>query len=328
MSIHVLDCGPASRLRLAHAEDPRPADDELLIRVRWAGVNRADLLQRRDLYPPPPGASTVLGLECAGEVVEVGPRTPPHWIGRRVMALLPGGGYAELAAVHAGSVIEVPATVSDQEAGAFPETFLTAFLNLFVLGGALPGGSVLVHGGSGGVGTAAISLCGASSVRSVVAAGSSERCRRCRELGAEVAVDYHDGDFVAAAHELTDGEGVDVVLDCVGGPYLDRNLAAVRDGGSVIVIGLMGGRHADLDLAALLGRHIRLLGSTLRSRSPEFKRDLVRAFEERFGTAIASGRLRPVIDRVVPLAEAEAAHAALAAGDVFGKVVLQVGVEG
>jgi putative PIG3 family NAD(P)H quinone oxidoreductase len=323
-AVVVRDPGSESALALDNLPDPVPAPDEILIRVHAAGVNRADLLQRRGLYPPPPGASPLLGLECAGEVVAVGSPTLDPWIGRRVMALLPGGGYAELVTVHSGSVIETPAALSDDEAGGVPEAFLTAYLNLFELGRLRPVQAALVHGGSGGVGTAAIALCRAAGARVVVTAGSPDRCRRCRELGAEVAVDYHTDDFVTAAQGLTEGLGVDVVLDCIGGPYLERNLAAVRDGGRVVVIGLMGGRTAELDLAIVLRRHIHLLGSTLRSRATEFKRDLVRAFLDRFGVALEAGELRPVVDRVLPLADAERAHAALTAGDVFGKLVLTI----
>lgn len=323
-AIFVRDPGPESRLEFVDLPEPVPAAGEVVIRVRAAGVNRADLLQRRGLYPPPPGASSVLGLECAGEVVAAGPGVPGDWFGRRVMALLPGGGYAENVTVDAGSVIAVPAAVTDHAAGGFPEAFLTAYLNLFVLGGLRPGGSALVHGGSGGVGTAAIALCRVAGVRLAVTAGSPDRCRRCRELGADIAVDYHTDDFVEAARDLTDGAGVDVVLDCVGGPYLETNLAAARDGGRVLVIGLMGGRRAELDLATLLRRHVHLLGSTLRSRTPEFKRDLVRSFTDRFGQPLASGDLQTVVDRVIPWARAEHAHEALAGGGVFGKIVLDV----
>jgi len=326
-AIVVRDPGPDSRLELTDLPEPVPAAGEVLIRVRSAGINRADLLQRRGLYPPPPGVTSVLGLECAGEVEATGSRDLDHWIGRRVMCLLSGGGYAECVTVDAGSVIELPPALSDHEGGAVPEAFLTAFLNLFDLGGLEPGGAALVHGGSGGVGTAAIALCRVAGARVAVTAGSPDRCRRCRELGADLAIDYHDGDFVEAARELTDGAGVDVVLDCIGGPYLERNLAAVRDGGRVVVIGLMGGRRAELDLATLLRRHIHIVGSTLRSRPPEFKRDLVRGFEDRFGPALACGDLRPVVDRVLPLRRAERAHAALADGGVFGKIVLDVAAD-
>jgi putative PIG3 family NAD(P)H quinone oxidoreductase len=323
-AVVVRDPGPESRLHAELVTDPSPAPDELLIRVRCAGVNRADLLQRRGLYPPPEGASPILGLECAGEVVATGRDADPDLLGRRVMALLPGGGYAELARVDAGAVLNVPPALTDAQAGGFPETFLTAFLNLFLIGNVSPGGTALVHGGSGGVGTAAISLCRAAGVRSVVTAGSAERCRRCRDLGADAAVDYHHDDFVAAAHELTGGEGVDVVLDCIGGPYLARNLEAVRTGGTVVFIGLMGGRRSEIDLATVLRRHLRLVGSTLRSRTDAFKRDLVRTFGERFGHALTAGELQPVIDRVVPFEEAASAHDVLESGDVFGKVVLSV----
>jgi tumor protein p53-inducible protein 3 len=316
--------GDESALHLGDAPSPTLGPEEIRLRVRATAVNRADLLQRQGLYPPPPGASTVLGLECAGEVVEVGARVSGWRIGDRAMALLPGGGYAEEVVAHAGSAMHVPDTLSDEEAGAFPEVFLTAFLNIFLIGAPAPGGHVLVHGGGSGVGTAAISLCKEAGHPVIVTAGSREKCARCRELGADVAVNYRDTDFAGAVRDATAGRGVDVVLDSIGARYLAPNIVSLAPGGALVLIGLMGGARGEIDLAALLLKRARVVGSTLRTRSVEEKATIVRAFESRFGAALRAGRLRPVIDRVLPLAQAAEAHRVVQSSTHFGKVVLRI----
>lgn len=317
---------PGDETVLRVGDVPRPAlgPDDIRIRVRAAAVNRADLLQRQGLYPPPPGASTILGLECAGEVVEVGANVRGWRAGDRAMALLPGGGYAEEAVVHAGSAMHVPASLSDDEAGAMPEVFLTAFLNIFLLGEVPAGGSVLVHGGGSGVGTAAISLCKEAGVRVLVTAGSEAKCQRCRDHGADVAINYRAGDFAPAVRDATGGTGVNVVLDCVGGRYLTSNLASLAVDGRLVVIGLIGGTRGELDLASLLLKRLRVIGSTLRGRGNADKAAIVDAFLRRFGAAIDAGRLRPVVDRVLPLDQAAEAHRAMQASEHFGKIVLRV----
>ena len=316
--------GDESVLHLGEVPPPTPGPDDLRIRVRATAVNRADLMQRQGLYPPPPGASAILGLECAGEVVEIGANVTGWTRGDRAMALLPGGGYAEEAIVHAGSAIPVPAALSDGEAGAFPEVFLTAFLNIFLLGGPPPQGSVLVHGGGSGVGTAAITLCREAGLRVLVTAGSDEKCRRCREHGADVAINYRDGDFAAPVRESTGGRGVDVVLDSIGGRYLAPNLSILAVGGKLVIIGLIGGARGEIDLAALLMKRLQVVGSTLRGRPVTEKASIIRAFEARFGAALRAGRLRPVVDRVLPLANAAEAHRIVQSSVHFGKVALQV----
>jgi tumor protein p53-inducible protein 3 len=316
--------GDESVLRLGDVPAPSMGPGELRIRVRATAVNRADLLQRQGLYPPPPGASTVLGLECAGEVVEVGARVTGWQPGDRAMALLAGGGYAQEAVVDAGSAMHVPDVLNDEEAGAFPEVFLTAFLNIFSIGAPPDDGWVLVHGGGSGVGTAAIALCKEAGLGVIVTAGSAEKCARCRKLGADVAIDYRKGEFAPAVHEATGGRGVDVVLDSIGARYLAQNLAALRTGGALVLIGLMGGARGVIDLAALLLRRARLVGSTLRARPVEEKAGIVRAFESRFGAALRAGRLRPVVDRVLPLGRAAEAHRVVQSSAHFGKVALRV----
>ncbi|MFN8625082.1 MAG: NAD(P)H-quinone oxidoreductase [Candidatus Binatia bacterium] len=316
--------GTEEVLTLGDVPAPPLGAEELRIRVSATAVNRADLLQRQGLYPPPPGASSILGLECAGEVIEIGSAVSGWKRGERAMALLAGGGYAQEAVVHQGAALHVPSVFSDAEAGAFPEVFLTAYLNLFLLGEIKAGGTALIHGGGSGVGTAAIRLLREAGVRCVVTAGSEDKCRRCRELGADVAIDYRTGDFGRQVGDATAGAGVDVVLDAIGGKYLASNLQALAVDGRLVIIGLMGGAKAEIDLAALLLRRLRVIGSTLRSRSAADKAAIVASFLARFGTALDAGRLRPVIDRVLPLAEAAEAHRVLKSSVHFGKVVLRV----
>ncbi|MCU0304469.1 MAG: NAD(P)H-quinone oxidoreductase [Thermoanaerobaculales bacterium] len=316
--------GEADVLRVVETAAPVVSGRFVRVAVRAAGLNRADLLQRRGLYPPPPGAPAGLGLECAGLVDEIGEGVRAVRPGDRVMGLVAGGGQSELVAVHEGSLLAAPEHLGDAEAGAFPEVFLTAYLNLFLLGGLEPDATALVHGGSGGVGTAAIALATEAGARVLVTAGSDERCRRCRELGAALAVNYRDGDFVPAVLEATEGRGVEVVLDCVGGAYLEPNLRVLAPDGALVVIGLGGGRTGELDLARMLTRRLRVIGSTLRALSDERKETIVASFRGRFGAALAAGRLRPVIDRVYPMDRVAEAHRRLASGEAFGKVVLSV----
>jgi len=325
-AILVREPGDEHVLVIGEAPSPPLGEADLRIRVRAAAVNRADLLQRQGLYPPPPGASPVLGLECAGEVAELGPAVRGFTVGQRVMALLAGGGYAEEVVVPASCALPVPDVLSDEEAGALPEVFFTAFSNLFMPGlGALAASeTALVHGGGGGVGTAAILLLRETGATCLVTAGSEEKCRRCLMLGATAAINYRTEDFSARARELTGGRGVDVILDHIGARYLAANVAALAVGGRLVLIGLMGGAHAELSLADLLVRRLALIGSTLRTRSVGEKARIIEAFSTRFGAALAGGRLRPVIDRVLPLAEAAEAHRLMQASDHFGKIVLRV----
>jgi putative PIG3 family NAD(P)H quinone oxidoreductase len=314
--------GDESVLRVGEVEAPAITPDGVRIRVTAAGVNRADLLQRRGLYPAPDGASPILGLECAGAVVEVGPTVARFRPGDRVMALLAGGGYAEEVVAPEGCVMAVPDTYSDAEAGGFPEVFVTAFLNLFEIGGLTAGATALVHGGSGGVGTAAIQVAKHAAATVFVTAGSPERCRRCLELGADLALDYRRDDLVATVLEATGGAGVEVILDCVGAPYLDAHLRVLAADGRLLVIGLMGGASAEIDLRTLLSRRLSVIGSTLRSRSSTEKRATIDAMLQRFGDAVLDGRIRPPVDTSLPFAAVADAHRAMAAGAVFGKLVL------
>ena len=314
--------GDESVLHVGEAEAPELGPNDLRIRVAGAGVNRADLLQRRGMYPPPPGASPLLGLECAGEVIEVGARAAGWKPGDRAMALLAGGGYAEQVVVDAGSALPVPRALSDVEAAGLPEVYLTVFLNVFQLGALPAGGSLLVHGGGSGIGTAAIQLAKLAGARVIVTAGSDEKCARCSALGADVAVNYRTEKFLDAVRAATNGAGVDVVLDSIGAAYLADNLASLAVGGRLVLIGLMGGAQAELNLGALLVRRLSLIGSTLRTRSLAEKAALVAAFRARFGADLEAGRIRPVVDRVLRFSQAGDAHRLLQASDHFGKVVL------
>lgn len=324
-AIVVREPGDEDVMSLGDVPSPELGPEDVRIRVRSTSVNRADLLQRRGFYPPPPGASEILGLECAGEIAEVGPAVPPGWAkGDPVMALLAGGGYAGEVAVHHGSLMRIPAALDAVAAGGFPEVFLTAYLNVFRLGGAAAGSTVLVHGGGSGVGTAAIGLAREAGVRCIVTAGSDDKCRRCVELGAAAAVNYNTEDFAARVRELSGGAGVDVVLDCVGGSYLERNLACLAVGGRLVVIGLTGGASGTANLGLMLMRRLQIIGSTLRARPAAEKAAIVAGFVERFGAAVAAGRVRVVVDRVLPLERVAEAHRVVAAGEHFGKVVLRV----
>jgi putative PIG3 family NAD(P)H quinone oxidoreductase len=323
-AIRIVGEGAHARLELGETPDPVPGPGEVRIRVAATAVNRADLMQRRGLYPPPPGASTILGLECAGAIDAVGPEAGDFRPGERVMALLAGGGYAELAVAHAGSVMRVPAGMDLEQAAAVPEVFLTCSLNLFDLAAAPAGGAALVHGGGSGIGTAAIQLLRCAGVRSIVTAGSDEKCARCRELGADVALNYRAGPFAPQVLEATGGRGVDVVLDSIGAPYLEQHLACLATGGRLVLIGLMGGARAEIHLGPIVAKRLSLIGSTLRARPVEEKAAIVRSFLARFGADLAAGRLRPIVDRVLPLARAQEAHETLERSEHFGKVVLRV----
>jgi putative PIG3 family NAD(P)H quinone oxidoreductase len=316
--------GDESVLRLGEAPAPALGPEDLRIAVRATAVNRADLLQRQGMYPPPPGASPLLGLECAGEVVEIGASVRGWEKGARAMALLAGGGYAEEVVVHAGSAMPVPDVLSDAEAGALPEVFLTAFLNIFLLGEPPENGAVLVHGGGSGVGTAAITLCREAGLRVIVTAGSEEKCQRCRDHGADAAIDYNAGDFTEAVRAATGGKGVNVVLDCIGGRYLAGNIDSLAPGGRLVVIGLIGGAKAEINLAALMLKRLHVIGSTLRTRPLDEKARIVSAFLARFGEALNAGRVRPVLDRVLPLGAAGEAHRLMQSSRHFGKIALDL----
>lgn len=323
-AVLIREPGDEDVLAVAEVPAPQPGPGELAIAVHATALNRADLMQRQGLYPAPPGASEILGLECAGVVEAVGAGVAGWESGDRVMALLAGGGYAETAVVDAGSAMPIPTGMAFEDAAAIPEVFLTAYLNLFELGGLRESGSALVHGGGSGVGTAAIQLAKAAGAEILVTAGSAEKCRRCTEIGADLAINYREQAFRAVVAKRNGDKGVDVVLDSIGGPYLEDNLACLSRGGRLVLIGLMGGAKAELPLGLILRSHLQVIGSTLRSRPVAEKAQIVRNFRTRFGAHLESGTLRPIVDRVLSLEDAAAGHRLMKASDHFGKIVLRV----
>ena len=300
---------------------PQPGPDEVLVRVAAAGVNRPDVLQRRGFYPPPPGAPDVLGLEIAGLVVGTGPGAE-HLLGQDVCALVAGGGYAEYCVAPVGTCLPVPDGLSMAEAAALPETLFTVWTNLFERGFAAEGDWVLVHGGTSGIGTMAITLGRLFGLKVIVTCGSEEKCSRAREIGAAAAIDYKAQDFVEEVKALTGGRGVAVVLDMVGGDYLPRNLQCLAEEGRHVSIATQRGATAELNIMDVMRRRLTLTGSTLRPRSVAFKSAVADELKRNVWSFVESGQLRPVMDRTFPLAEAAVAHARMEAGEHVGKIVL------
>jgi NADPH2:quinone reductase len=309
-------------MRLVERPVPRPGEGEVLIRVAAAGVNRPEVMQRKGLYPPPPGAPSILGMEVSGTIVAVGEDVQPELIGQPVCALIAGGAYAQYAVAPYGQCLHVPEALSMIEAAAMPETLFTVWTNLFERGYASEGDTVLVHGGTSGIGTMAIGLANLFGLTIIVTAGSDEKCAAARALGADHAINYKTQDFVAEVKAFTGGKGVAAVLDMVGGDYVPRNLQCLGDDGRHVSIAVQGGLMATIPIFEIMRRRLTLTGSTLRPRSTAFK-SLVA--EELCGTVwphVEAGRLKPVIDSTYPLAEAPAAHARMEAGDHVGKIVL------
>ena len=302
---------------------PMAAAGEVLVKVAAAGVNRPDLMQRLGKYPPPQGASDILGLELSGVIVAVGANVSRWRVGDRVTALVAGGGYAEFVAVPAPQCLPVPRGLSMEEAAALPETFFTIWTNVFERGRLAAGESLLVHGGASGIGTAAIQLGRARGARVFATAGSREKCAACERLGADRAINYRDEDFVATLLDATRGRGVDVVLDMVGGDYVSRNLEVLAMDGRLLQIAFLHGPHADVNLSPLMRKRITFTGSTLRPRTVEEKGAIARALEREVWPLIESGEVRPVLHAVFPLADAALAHAELEAGHHVGKIVLR-----
>lgn len=312
------------RLSWSETETPVLEVGQVRIAVAATAINRADLVQRRGGYPPPPGASPILGLECSGEVLEVGEGVSRVVVGDRVCALLAGGGYAEQVVVPAGQVLPVPAGLTDVEAAAIPEVFATAFLNLYMEAGLTSGERVLLHAGASGVGTAAIQLCGVTGNPSFVTAGSPEKIEQCMALGAAGGWNRHDGTFREVVGRWAP-EGVDVILDPVGAAYLADNLGVLGLDGRLVVIGLMGGASAEINLGAMMVKRQRIIGSTLRARSVAAKAGVMDRLYDEVWPHFESRRIRPVVEAVMPIEEAEGAHALVASDQTFGKVVLSVG---
>ncbi len=309
-------------LRLVERPVPQPAAGEVLIRVAAAGVNRPDVLQRKGGYAPPPGASSIPGLEIAGTIVAVGEGVDDTQLGQPVCALLAGGGYAQYAVAPAGQCLPVPEGLEMIEAAAIPETLFTVWTNLFERAFATEGDSVLLHGGTSGIGTMAIALSNIFGLTIIVTAGSDAKCARALELGADHAINYRTQDFVERVKAITDGKGVTAVIDMVGGDYVPRNLQCLADDGRHVSIAVQGGMQATIPLFEIMRRRLTLTGSTLRPRDTAFKTLVADEIARTVWPHVESGRLRPVIDQVFPLGEAAAAHARMEEGDHVGKIVL------
>lgn len=322
-AIEITTPGGPEVLRPTRRPVPVAGPGEILVRVAHAGVNRPDVLQRQGGYPAPKGASDIPGLEIAGEVVAAGPGAARFGIGDRVTALVAGGGYAEYATVAASNALPIPAGLSLAEAAALPETFFTVWSNVFDRAGLKPGESFLVHGGTSGIGTTAIQLAKAFGAKVITTAGSDEKCAACLELGADVAINYRTADFVKAVKDATGG-GVDVILDMVGGDYIARNHEAAAVEGRIVQIAFLQGSKVTIDFTRLMLKRLSHTGSTLRARDVGFKAAIAAALEARVWPLLESGAVRPVMDRVFPLAEAAAAHARMEASSHIGKIVLDV----
>ncbi|MBP1933695.1 NAD(P)H-quinone oxidoreductase [Ammoniphilus resinae] len=317
--------GGTEVLSLGNTSDPVIDEQDLLVRVRATALNRADLLQRRGMYPPPKGASEILGLEMAGVVVKVGNGVQGWKVGDRVCSLLPGGGYAELVSIPAGMAMRIPENLSFEEGAAIPEVFLTAYLNLFWLGNLHANQKVLVHAGASGVGTAAIQLIREAGAGSWVTAGSQEKIERCLELGAVSGWNYHNGSFLPWIREETKQEGVDIIFDFIGEPYFVDNLKSLAMDGRLIIIGTMGGaKVGELNLSQVLSRRLQIIGTALRSRSPEDKIRLTKEFADFALPRFSDGRMRPIIDTVFDWEDVAKAHAYMESNANVGKIILRV----
>jgi len=316
--------GGPEQLKTAVRPMPRPAEGEVLVKVAAAGVNRPDVMQRQGRYPPPPGASDIPGLEIAGEVVALGPKVTVRKVGDQVTALLPGGGYATYAVAAAPLCLPIPEGLSMVEAAAIPETFFTVWTNLFDRGKCAPGETVLIHGGTSGIGTTAIQLASAWGARVFATAGTTDKARACERLGAVRGIDYKSEDFVDVIQRETAGKGADLILDMIGGSYLARNLEAAAVEGRLVIISLIGGARAEINLLTIMSKRLTVTGSMLRARSVEQKALVAQGVLKNVWPLLASGRVRPVIHATFPLAEAGEAQRLMETSQHIGKIVLTV----
>ena len=321
--MRVISVSEIGDLLWTEAPNLAPGPAEILIDVKATAINRADLMQRKGLYPPPPGAPQTMGLECAGVVAAVGRDVTHHQVGDRVCALLAGGGYAEQAVVDQGSALKMPENLSFEQAAAIPEVFATAWLNLFIEAGLQPGERVVLHAGASGVGTAAIQLCHAFGSESFVTAGSTSKIEACLKLGAKGGQNRREGGFIDALRALWP-QGADVILDPVGASYLAENLEALTLNGRLVLIGLMGGSRSEIDLAKLMMKRLRVVGSTLRARPLEEKASIMAELGQYVWPKISQGEIVPIIQQVFPIQSVSAAHELMASDVTIGKVVLKV----
>jgi putative PIG3 family NAD(P)H quinone oxidoreductase len=324
--IEITEPGGPEVLKPVERPDPEPGPGDVLIRVAAAGINRPDVLQRRGAYPPPPGASDIPGLEVSGTIAAVGAGVGGWRVGDAVCALVAGGGYATMCVAPAPQCLRVPATTDLLAAAAIPETFFTVWTNVFERGRLQAGETALFHGGTSGIGTTAIQLASARGATVFATAGSEDKVRACEALGAQRGINYRTHDFVDVIRQLTNGKGVDLILDIVGGSYVNRNLAALAVDGRLVQIGLMGGETASVDLRRVLGRRLTITGSTLRPRSVAEKGDIAAALAREVWPALEAGTMKPILHATFPLADAAAAHALMESSEHIGKIVLTVAV--
>lgn len=325
-AILVKQPGGAEQLILGEYLMPEHHSDELLVRVKATALNRADILQREGKYPPPRGASPILGLEISGIVEEVGANCSAWQRGDRVCALLPGGGYAQYVSIPAKMAVPVPDKLSFEEAAAIPEAFLTAFQALYWLGGLQSGQQVLIHAGASGVGTAAIQLVKQAGSIALITAGSARKLDFCLQLGAKVAINYRDGEFAAHILEATQNQGVNIIVDCVGGAYWEQNIQSLAVDGRLVLLATMGGGNvSQVSLTTIIRKRLQIIGTTLRGREREYKTELTRDFVTRIMPGFADGKYKPVIDSVFPWEEAAEAHRRMEDNLNLGKIVLTVG---
>ncbi len=317
--------GSPEVLYIGNAEQPTPGREELLVKVKATALNRADLLQRRGLYPPPKGASPILGLEMAGEVLATGGSVEGHSAGDRVMALLPGGGYAEYVVIPQDMAMRIPAVMTYEQAAAIPEAFLTAYQALFFLGKLEKGEKILIHAGASGVGTAAIQLAKAKGIEDIMVTASAGKHATCKSLGATLAIDYKNENFVEVIRPLTRGQGVHFILDFIGGPYFEQNLASLATDGRLVMLGFLGGTKVDsMNLGNILVKRLTIMGSTLRNRRLDYKIALTEAFADFALPLFETAAMHPIIDRVYNWAEVVKAHQYMEANRNTGKIVLRV----
>lgn len=323
-AVNIKEPGNADVLYIAESELPSMIEDEVLIKVKAAGINRPDIIQRQGNYPPPPGASNTIGLEVAGEIVEVGEQVTTYKPGDRVCALVNGGGYAEYVSAAAAQCLSIPEKFSMIEAAALPETFFTVWANVFEIAQLKSNETFLIHGGSSGIGTTAIQLAKQLGARVFATAGSVEKCQACEALGAERAINYHEEDFVEVLKALTNGKGIDVILDMVGGDYVSRNIKLAAVEGRIISIAFLAGVKAEVNLMPVMLKRLILTGSTLRPRSKEFKAHIASQLKTKIWPLLEEGRVKPVIYKVFPFDEVAEAHRLMESNQHIGKIILEL----
>ncbi|MEH6630289.1 MAG: NAD(P)H-quinone oxidoreductase [Halopseudomonas aestusnigri] len=323
--VEIKEFGDADQLVSSSRPVPEPSENEVLIKIAYAGVNRPDVIQRRGLYPPPPGESDIPGLEVSGTVVKTGENVSSLRIGDDITALVGGGGYAEYCTAPIGQCLPIPEGFSLEQAAAIPETYFTVWSNVFDRCELKPGETILIHGGTSGIGTTAIQLAKAFGAKVITTAGSEEKCTACLELGADLAINYRTEDFVGKSKEFTNKKGVDIILDMVGGDYIQKDISALAMDGRLCFIAFLAGPEASVNFMPVMLKRLKITGSTLRARSKEFKADVARNLQEKVWPLLATNQLQPVLYKTLPLSNASEAHKLMESSKHIGKIMLKVG---